>query len=125
MNQRFVVSERDDQDRLIVYEKGDVSQCRKLDLYSIDSDTTLSTSTTLRNIANQFQSEMQENAELYIFRYSDNTQTEVLRDFARKASNGELSFSWNDAVVLARVVKHNWHSHLLDTVKIVDHAYND
>ena len=40
----------------------------------------------------------------YIFLYTDENKKEVLRTFARFASNPELNFSWRDATVLSQKV---------------------
>lgn len=44
--------------------------------------------------------------ERYIFLYDDNQQAEALRMLGRHAANPELSFSWYDAAVLGKKIRH-------------------
>lgn len=43
--------------------------------------------------------------ERYVFMYNEKNREEVLRTFARYASDPELSFSWYDAAVLTQRVQ--------------------
>lgn len=44
--------------------------------------------------------------ERYIFLYTDENRAEMFRTFARYASDPALSFTWYDAAVLSRKVRH-------------------
>ena len=44
-------------------------------------------------------------AERYVFLYSDEHKSEVLRTLGRFASNPELSFTWYDAAVLSQKIR--------------------
>lgn len=44
--------------------------------------------------------------ERYIFLYDDSQQAEALRMLGRHAANPELSFSWYDAAVLGKKIRH-------------------
>ena len=44
--------------------------------------------------------------ERYIYLYGDSQQAEVLRTLGRHAACPELSFSWYDAAVLGKKVRH-------------------
>ncbi len=44
--------------------------------------------------------------ERYIYLYGDSQQAEILRTLGRHAANPDLSFSWYDAAVLGKKVRH-------------------
>jgi hypothetical protein len=47
--------------------------------------------------------------ERYVFLYSDEHKSEVLRTLGRFASNPELSFTWYDAAVLSQRIRQESH----------------
>ena len=48
--------------------------------------------------------------ERYVFLYSDEHKSEVLRTLGRFASNPELSFTWYDAAVLSQRIRQESHA---------------
>ena len=48
--------------------------------------------------------------ERYVFLYTDQCRSQVLRTLGRFASNPELSFTWYDAAVLSQRIRSDEHS---------------
>jgi len=48
--------------------------------------------------------------ERYVFRYTDETNTELLRTLGRYAADPELSFSWYDAAVVSQKIRKKRHT---------------
>ena len=53
-------------------------------------------------------------SERYVFLYDDESRAELLQHFGRYASQPDLSFTWQDAVLLSRKVRQQQHRAALE-----------